>query len=142
MTRFSFELSLSYVPLTWTSSFKTQELEDATVFNCKEVDFCHKVFGDDVCVFPIEETITGISVIRDYIGTSMNDSFVFDNGVVLTTGNNTYSFIRYSIWDCAIYLKTRVEAESFYSVSRARNDLAAILDNKLKLNVKREIITL
>ena len=117
-------------------------MEDATIFNCKEVDSRQKPFGNTVCVFQVEETISGVSIIRDYVGTDMGESFVFDSGILLTTDSNTISFIRYSIWDCAIYLKTRAEAERFYSVSRARNDLAAIFDNNLKTNIKREIIVL
>lgn len=142
LPRFSVELELAYVPLTWMSSKRTQETEDATLFNCKEVDSKQKPFGNDICIFPVEETISGVSIIRDYVGTNLDESFVFDSGIILTTDINNYSFVRYSIWDCAIYLKNRNEAETFYSISRVRNDLASILDNDLKINVKREIIVL
>lgn len=72
----------------------------------------------------------------------MGDSFVFDQGIILSTGNNTYSFIRYSIWDCAVYLKDKKEAEGFYSVSRVREDLKSVVDADLKISVKREHIVL
>ena len=142
ISRFSIQLELSFVPLTWTSSLKTRETEDATTFICKKVDRFYKPFGNPICAFPVEETISGISVIRDYIGTNMGDSFVFDQGIILSTGNNTYSFIRYSIWDCAVYLKNKKEAEGFYSVSRAREDLKSVVDDDLKISVKREPIVL
>lgn len=142
MPRFSVTLGLTFVPLTWTSSHRTQEMEDATVFNCNEIDPYQKPYGNPICVFPIEETVSGIVIIRDYVGTNMNESFVFDNGVILTTGSNTYSLIRYSIWDCAVYLKTRKEAEKFYSTARARTDFSDILDEDLKVSVRREFISL
>jgi len=143
LPRFSVQLELSFVPLTWTSPIKTQEMEDATTFICKEVDCGQKPFGDPICVFPVEETISGIAVIRDYFGTNMGESFVFDNGIILSTGSSTISFVRYSIWDCAIYLKNRKDAEEFYSIARARNDFANIADiGGLKISVKREIVFL
>lgn len=143
MSGFSVQLELSFVPLTWTSPLKTQEMEDATTFICKNVDSSQKPSGKHVRVFPVEETISGITVIRDYLGTNMGDSFVFDNGIILSTGSSSISFVRYSIWDCAVYLKNKQEAELFYSVTRARNDFAKIADiGGLKINVKRELLIL
>lgn len=142
MPRFSVELGLSYVPLEWTSSFKTNEVEDATVFYCEMVDPSKKAFGNAVCLFPVEETISSVTVIRDYIGTNMGDSFVFDNGILLSAGNESLSFFRFSVWDCAMYLRNKDDAMSFYSAKRARDDFADIIDKKMKINLKREFMIL